>query len=241
MRMIILAATVWTLMAAGAAAQQPGQAQPPGQGQAPPAPELKTTKQKASYGIGNSIGNNLRRAGFDLDLGVLFRGLTDALGGAKPALSPQEMQESIAALQQDTAKKVADTNKQEGVAFHAQNKQQQGVVTLPSGLQYKVLKNGEGKVSPKATDTVTTHYKGTLLNGTVFDSSYDRGQPASFGVSQVIAGWTEALQKMKVGDKWQLFIPSELGYKDRGTPGGEIGPNATLVFEIELLAIEPAK
>jgi FKBP-type peptidyl-prolyl cis-trans isomerase FklB len=240
MRMIILAATVWASITAVALAQQAGQGQPPG-GQAPPAPELKTLKQKASYSIGTSIGSNMKRTGLDVDLAVLIRGITDALSGAKPALSPQEMQESIAALQQETAKRLADGNKQEGVQFHAKNKQQQGVTTLPSGLQFKVLKAGDGKVSPKATDTVTTHYKGTLLNGNVFDSSYDRGQPASFGVNQVIAGWTEALQKMKVGDKWQLFIPSELAYGERGTPGGEIGPNATLVFEIELLAIEPAK
>jgi FKBP-type peptidyl-prolyl cis-trans isomerase len=239
MRMIILAATTWTLLLASASAQQAGQRQQPA-GQAAP-PELKTTQQKASYSLGTNIGNNIKRAGFELDLNLLFRGLADALNGVKPALSPEEMQQSIVALQQETAKKVADANKQEGVAFHAKNKQAEGVVTLPSGLQYKVIKSGAGKVSPKPTDTVTTHYKGTLLNGNVFDSSYDRGEPASFGVSQVIAGWTEALQLMKVGDKWQLFVPSELAYKERGTPGGEIGPNATLVFEIELLGIEPAK
>jgi FKBP-type peptidyl-prolyl cis-trans isomerase FklB len=243
MRMVILAAMAWTSIVAVAMAQQAGQGQQPGgQGQAsPPPPELKTQKQKASYGIGINIGNSMKRSGFDLELAVLFRGITDALSGAKPVLSPQEMQECIAAMQQETVKKAADNNKQEGVAFHAKNKQQEGVITLPSGLQYKVLKAGDGKVSPKATDTVSTHYKGTLLNGNVFDSSYDRGQPASFGVNQVIAGWTEALQKMKVGDKWQLFIPGELAYGERGTPGGEIGPNATLVFEIELLGIEPAK
>src|SRR5688572_27274309 len=128
MRMIILAATVWASIAAVATAQQAGQGQPPGgQGQAPPAPELKTLKQKASYSIGTSIGSNMKRTGLDVDLAILIRGITDALSGAKPALTPQEMQESIAALQQETAKKLADNNKQEGVAFHAKNKQQQGV------------------------------------------------------------------------------------------------------------------
>jgi FKBP-type peptidyl-prolyl cis-trans isomerase len=176
-----------------------------------------------------------------LDLNILMRGLADALSGAKPALTPQEAQEAIGALQQETATKLAEKNKTEGAAFLAENKQKAGVVTLPSGLQYKVLKSGDGKASPKATDTVSTHYKGTLLDGKVFDSSYDRGEPTSFPVNQVIAGWTEALQKMKVGDKWQLFVPAELGYRERGTPDGTIGPNATLVFEIELLGIEAAK
>jgi FKBP-type peptidyl-prolyl cis-trans isomerase len=248
MRIIILAAIGSMFVAFAAQAQQGGQAQPPGQDQAPPAIELKTNKQKASYGIGLNIGNNMRRAGFELDLAVLVRGLQDALSGAKPALEPQAIQDSIAAVQQEAAavqaeraKQLAAKNKEDAARFLAENKQRQGVITLPSGLQYKVLKTGTGLASPKATDTVSTHYKGTLLDGTVFDSSYDRGQPASFGVNQVIPGWTEALQKMKVGDKWQLFIPAELGYGERGTPNGEIGPNATLVFDIELLGIEPPK
>lgn len=242
----ILSAISAVLLAATVQAQQ-GQAQP-AQGQGAPAIELKTTKQRASYGIGMNIGNNMRRSGFDLDLAALMRGLTDALAGAKPALAAQEIQESINAAQQEAVavqeerkKQLAAKNKQDAADFLAKNKQQQGVTTLPSGLQYKVIKSGTGQGSPKATDTVTTHYKGTLLDGTVFDSSYDRGEPASFGVNQVIPGWTEALQKMKVGDKWQLFIPAELGYGERGTPNGEIGPNATLVFDIELLAVEPAK
>jgi FKBP-type peptidyl-prolyl cis-trans isomerase len=235
MRTLIFAALGWASIAASAPAQQAGQAQPP----APQ--ELKTTRQKGSYGIGVSFGNNLRRAGFDLDLAVLMRGLSDALAGAKLALTPQEIQESLVALQQESTTKAVEKNKAEGTAFHAKNKQEKGIVTLPSGLQYKVVKSGVGKVSPKATDTVSTHYKGTLLNGTVFDDSYARGQPETFPVGQVIKGWTEALQLMKVGDKWQLFIPGNLGYGENGNPQAGIGPNSTLLFDIELMAIEPVK
>ncbi len=247
MRAFLFTALCGTLFSSVGQAQTKGQAQPE-KGQVAPAAEMKTTKQKASYGIGLNIGNNLKRSGFDLDLAILMRGLADALAGAKPALEAQDLQESIMALQQEAAAKQEELQKQAGGknktdadAFFAQNKAKPGIVTLPSGLQYKVIKAGDGKVSPKATDTVTTHYKGTLLDGKVFDSSYDRGQPASFGVNQVIAGWTEALQKMKVGDKWQHFIPAELGYGARGTPNGEIGANAALVFDIELLGIEAPK
>jgi FKBP-type peptidyl-prolyl cis-trans isomerase len=221
--------------------------QQPGQGQTPPAGEssLKSVKERASYSIGVNIGNNFKRLGFDLDISLLAKGISDALSGAKPQLADKEMQEALETFQREAtarqaemAQKAAEKNKQEGIAFHAENKKKEGVTTLPSGLQYKVLKSGNGK-SPKATDTVTTNYKGTLLDGTVFDSSYDRGEPASFPVNQVIKGWTEALQLMKVGDKWQLFIPSELGYGERGA-GQAIGPNASLVFEIELLGIQPS-
>ena len=127
-------------------------------------------------------------------------------------------------------------NLKEGEAFLDENKKKEGVTTLPSGLQYKVLKSGAGK-TPKATDKVTTHYRGTLIDGTVFDSSYDRGEPTTFPVGGVIRGWTEALQLMKEGDKWQLYVPAQLGYGERGA-GGKIGPNTTLLFEIELLKVE---
>jgi FKBP-type peptidyl-prolyl cis-trans isomerase len=233
--------TAWAaivLAPALATAQQQGQAA----GESP----LKSVKERASYSIGVNIGNNFKRLGFDLDINLLAKGIGDALSGAKSPLSDKEMQEALetfqreaSARQAERAKEAADKNKQEGQAFHAENKKKEGVTTLPSGLQYKVLKSGKGK-SPKATDTVSTHYKGTLLDGTVFDSSYDRGEPASFPVNQVIKGWTEALQLMKVGDKWQLFIPSELGYGERGA-GQTIGPNATLVFEIELLGVQGAE
>jgi FKBP-type peptidyl-prolyl cis-trans isomerase len=233
---ILITTLALAILTSTVQAQQGGQAQPP-QGQPAP-PALKTTKDKASYGIGLSIGGNLKRAGLDLDLAILMRGIADVLSGAKPALTPEEAQQSIAALQQEAGTRLADKNKQEGAAFLAKNKVADGVKTLPSGLQYKVIKAGDGKVSPKATDTVSTQYTGRLLDGTVFDSS--RGEAVSFGVNQVIAGWTEALQLMKVGDKWQLFIPSELAYGAQGA-GGAIGPNATLVFDIELVKIEPAK
>jgi FKBP-type peptidyl-prolyl cis-trans isomerase len=131
---------------------------------------------------------------------------------------------------------VGDTNKQEGQQFLAANKSKEGVITLPSGLQYKILQEGTGP-KPAATDTVTVNYRGTLINGTEFDSSYKRNEPATFGVNQVIKGWTEALQLMPVGSKWQLFIPSELAYGER-SPGAEIGPNSTLIFDVELLSIK---
>ena len=221
------------------------------EGQAAPAPPaFKTEKDKADYAVGLNIGENLRRSGMKVDVSMLMRGLNDALSGAKPALSEEELQAAFELVQKDIAaresetaklqaekgKQMGDKNKTEGAAFHAENKKKEGVVTLPSGLQYKVLKAGKG-ATPKLTDTVTTHYKGTLLDGSTFDSSYDRGQPATFPVAGVISGWTEALQKMKVGDKWQLFIPGNLAYGERGA-GGKIGPNATLVFEIELLGVE---
>jgi FKBP-type peptidyl-prolyl cis-trans isomerase len=214
------------------------QQQPQSPAAAPPA--FKTLKEKASYGIGVNIGNNFKKLGFDLDLNLLTKGIADVMSGAKPLLDDKELQETMDAFQKDTAARVSTKNKQEGAAFHADNKKKPGVTTLPSGLQYKVLKAGNGK-SPKATDTVTTHYKGTLLDGTVFDSSYDRGEPTSFGVNQVIKGWTEALQLMKVGDKWQLFIPGDLAYGERGFPNSPIGPNVTLVFELELIKINAAE
>jgi FKBP-type peptidyl-prolyl cis-trans isomerase len=233
MRILILAALVSISIATLTRAQQAGQAQP-----APP--ELKTTQQKASYGIGTSIGANLRRQGFDLDVALFLRGLTDALKGIKPALPEQELREAIQTAQQESMRNLAEGNKQTGQAFLAENKKKAGVVTLPSGLQYEVLDPKDAGASPKATDTVTVHYKGTLLDGRVFDSSYDRKEPATFALNQVIPGWTEALQRMKVKEKWRLFIPSELAYGER-PPGGEIGPNSVLVFEVELLSIGPAK
>ena len=240
MRFSLLAVLAICLSAGPLMAQE---TQPPA---APQPSSLKTLKEKASYSIGLNIGNNFKQLGFDLDFNLLTRGIRDAMSGAKPLMGDEEIQETMTAFQQQAtaqqaqrAKEASDKNKKEGEAFHAANKQKEGVVTLPSGLQYKVLKSGNGK-SPKATDTVTTHYKGTLLDGKVFDSSYDRGEPTSFPVNQVIKGWTEALQLMKVGDKWQLFIPGELAYGERGA-GGVIGPNATLVFEIELLGVEAGK
>ncbi len=206
-------------------------------------PELKTQKEKASYVIGLDMGNSLKRNKVDVDVDILIAGLRDALSGAKPLMTEQEMKETIMALQKDLqakqqeqVKALSEKNKKEGEAFLEQNKKKPGVITMPSGLQYKILVNGKGK-SPKATDTVTVNYKGTLIDGTEFDSSYKRGQPATFAVNGVIPGWTEALQLMKEGSKWQLFIPPNLAYGERGA-GRDIGPNAVLIFEIELISIK---
>ena len=165
--------------------------------------------------------------------------------GSKPLLTDEEARAAMVALQADLRKKgeekmlvQGEANKKEGDAFLAENKTKEGVVALPSGLQYKILKEGAGP-KPAATDTVVCNYKGTLLDNTEFDSSYKRGQPATFPVSGVIKGWTEALQLMPVGSKWELFIPADLAYGARGGPGGGIGPNATLVFEVELMSIQP--
>jgi FKBP-type peptidyl-prolyl cis-trans isomerase FklB len=206
---------------------------------------LKTQKDKASYAIGLNIGKSMKKDAVDIDPSILLRGLKDGLAGGKPLLTDDEARASMVALQADLRKKQeekmlvqGEANKKTGETFLAENKTKDGVVTLPSGLQYKVLTEGTGP-KPKATDTVVCNYKGTLLDNTEFDSSYKRGQPATFPVSGVIKGWTEALQLMSVGSKWQLFIPSELAYGARGGPGGGIGPNATLVFEVELMSIQP--
>jgi len=204
---------------------------------------LKNQKDKISYIIGMDIGTNLKKQSIDIDSNILAKGVKDALAGTKPLLTEQEIQETMVAFQKEMVAKQAEIgkkNKAEGEAFLAENKKKEGVKTLPSGLQYKVIKAGTGK-KPKSTDTVTAHYRGTLINGTEFDSSYKRGQPATFPVSgNMIPGWTEALQLMEEGAKWQLFIPSNLAYGERGM-GGVIGPNATLIFEIELISIQEKK
>ena len=207
------------------------------------APELKTDKEKLSYSIGMDIGGNLKRGSLEVDPDLLAKGLKDSYGGGKTILTEDEARKTIAdfqktlmAKQAETMQKLSEKNKADGEKFLAENGKKEGVKTLPSGLQYKEIAPGTGK-SPKTTDTVTTHYKGTLIDGTEFDSSYKRGEPVSFPVSGVIAGWTEALQLMKEGAKWQLFVPSNLAYGERGA-GREIGPNATLIFEVELISIQ---
>jgi FKBP-type peptidyl-prolyl cis-trans isomerase FklB len=206
---------------------------------------LKTQKDKASYAIGLNIGKSMHKDSVDIDPSILLRGLKDGLAGSKPLLTDDEARAVMVALQSEMRKKQeekmlvqGEANKKEGEAFLADNKTKDGVVTLPSGLQYRILKEGTGP-KPVATDTVVCNYKGALLDNTEFDSSYKRGQPATFPVSGVIKGWTEALQLMPVGSKWQLFIPSELAYGARGGPGGGIGPNATLIFEVELMSVQP--
>jgi FKBP-type peptidyl-prolyl cis-trans isomerase FklB len=196
---------------------------------------LKNQKEKVSYIIGTDIGGNLKRQSVDVDPNILARGIQDSLSGAKPLLSKEEIQETMVVFQ----KEMAEKQKQRGEAFLTENKKKEGVKTLPSGLQYKVIKAGTGK-KPKLNDTVTVNYRGTLMDGTEFDSSYRRGQPATFPVSGVIPGWTEAMQLMAEGAKWQLFIPPNLAYGERGM-GGLIGPNAALIFEVELISVQENK
>ena len=203
---------------------------------------LKTQKEKFSYALGMNLGMSLKKQSVEVDPVILSQGLKAALAGGKALLSPEEAQATLMEVQNDLRKKqqekmqvAGEANKKEGAAFLASNKTKEGVVTLPSGMQYKILKEGTGP-KPTATDSVVCNYRGTLINGTEFDSSYKRGQPATFPVVGVIKGWTEALQLMPVGSKWQLFIPSELAYGERGA-GGDIGPNATLIFEVELMSI----
>ncbi len=215
-------------------------------------PDLTNPKQRTSYAVGVNIGSGLKVQDLDLDPKALTAGITDALGG-KPALTQEEVHGVLLKLEQDIqAKNAAETakfadgdkNLKDGEAFLAANKAKDGVkvhsVTLPDGttaeLQYKILKSGTGD-SPGKTDTVTVQYIGTLTDGTVFDSSVQRGRPATFPVNEVIPGWTAALQMMKVGDKWQLFLPSKLAYGNQ-SPTPKIGPNSTLIFEVELLSIQ---
>ena len=228
----LIAAALFVLMAGSAGAQD--------------APALKDQKEKISYIIGMDIGTNFKRQSIDIDPDILGRGIKDGLSGAKPLLSEQETKEVLAAFekvmrakQEESRKAIGEKNKKEGEVFLAENKAKEGVKTAPSGLQYKVIKPGTGK-KPQATDTVTVHYRGTLADGTEFDSSYRRGKPVTFPVSGVIPGWTEALQLMEEGAKWQVVIPSKLAYGEQGS-GQAIGPNATLIFEVELISIQEKK
>ena len=197
---------------------------------------LKTQKDKTSYAMGMNIGAGLRKQSIEIDPAIMGRGLRDAFSNGKTLLTEEEERAVLTQFQTDMRKKQQELAQAAGLAFLEANKTKEGIVTLPSGLQYKVLQEGTGP-KPTATDTVVCNYRGTLLNNTEFDSSYKRGQPATFPVTGVIKGWTEALQLMPVGSKWQLFIPPELAYGERGA-GGQIGPNATLIFEVELLSIQ---
>jgi len=215
-----------------------------------PAPlVLKTEKDKASYAIGMNIGKglaeNMKKDQVEVNNDILLRGLKDALAGNKSLLTDEQIQAALTTLQNDLRKHQQELhdaevakNSSAGTAFLAANKAKPGVVTLPSGLQYKIITEGNGP-KPTANDVVICNYKGTLIDGTEFDSSYKRGKPASIPVGRVIKGWTEALQMMPVGSKWQLYIPPTLGYGEAGTNGGPIGPNATLIFEVELMSIQP--
>lgn len=206
----------------------------------------KTDKKKVSYGIGVDIGRNFKRLELDLDLDLLAKGLKDAHAGKKLDLSEDDLrnimsnyQNELKQKQLNALKTIAENNKKAGEAFLAENTKKVGVVTLPSGLQYKILTKGEGKIATQ-DDVVICNYRGTLLDGTVFDSSASTGKSAMFNVAGVIPGWQEALKLMPVGSKWEIYIPSELAYGQRGA-GRDIGPNSTLIFEVELLDVQPAK
>jgi FKBP-type peptidyl-prolyl cis-trans isomerase len=204
----------------------------------------KSEKDQLSYSLGAEMGRNLQRQGIEVDLDFVIRGLKDGLSRGELLIPEDDVRKILIALQADVRRKQVQTrriagedNKKAGDAFLAENKTKEGVVTLPSGLQYKILKAGDGK-KPTEADTVEVNYRGTLINGTEFDSSYSRGQPATFKVKGgVIPGWTEALLLMPMGSRWQVFVPPQLAYGERGA-GRDIGPNATLIFEVELLAIK---
>jgi FKBP-type peptidyl-prolyl cis-trans isomerase FklB len=202
-------------------------------------PQLKDQKDKVSYSIGMQIGFNLGRQKVDVNPDILAAGIKDAIAG-KPQLTTEQVKDIMAQFEKDIEQKqkeLGEKNKTEGAKYLEENKKKPGIKTTASGLQYKVIKDGTG-APPKATDMVTVNYRGTLIDGTEFDSSYKRGQPATFPVNGVIKGWTEALQLMKQGSKYQLFIPSTLAYGERAM-GPDIGPNSTLVFEVELQDVKP--
>ncbi len=213
--------------------------------------ELKDGKEKVSYAIGMNVGSNLKRAGYDIDISLVAEGIKDSLSGGEAKLTEVQAREALTAYQKDLStkreeerKKTAEKNKAAGAAFLAENKRKPGIqtftVTARDGtqaeIQYKVLAEGSG-ASPKATDTVTVNYRGTTIDGKEFDSSAKAGHPGRFALNQVVQGWTEVLQKMKVGSKWEIFLPSNLGYGDMGH-GAAIEPGAALIFEIELAGIE---
>ena len=204
---------------------------------------LETLEQKASYSFGVDFAKRLKQQGIDLDINALNRGIADAAADKGLAFEEGEMNQFKAEYTQQLRARLMEQQQQQatknleaGKKFLAENAKKEGIITTASGLQYKVIKSGDGP-TPKAEDTVTTHYRGTLIDGREFDSSYSRGQPASFPVNGVIKGWTEALQLMKVGDKWELFIPADLAY-GAAQRGEVIEPNSTLLFELELLGIK---
>jgi FKBP-type peptidyl-prolyl cis-trans isomerase FklB len=207
------------------------------------APELKTDKDKLSYALGMQFGEGFHKQGIDVDPATFAKAFAESYGGGKLAMTEEDMRAVLTKAQQDMRAKLTAQQaekgakaQQDGEKFLAENKAKEGVVTLPSGLQYKILKAGTGQ-KPTTADTVVCNYRGTLLDGTEFDASGKHGGPASFPVTGVIAGWTEALQMMPVGSKWQLFVPSNLAYGAQGS-GPDIGPNTTLIFEVELVSVQ---
>ena len=201
-------------------------------------PQLKDLKDKASYSIGLNFGFNFKRQNVDLNSDAFAAGFKDAMTGRNPLMSEQEVRDTLMAFEKDVQQKQTEMGQKNAATaekYLAENKGKEGVKTTASGLQYKALKEGNG-ATPKSSDTVTVNYRGTLIDGTEFDSSYKRGQPATFPVGGVIKGWTEALQLMKVGSKYQLFIPASLAYGEQGRPG--IPPNSALIFEVELMDVK---
>lgn len=199
--------------------------------------KTETQMDSLSYSVGILVAQNLKSQGLgELDATSLAQGISDVLGGGQTQVDVNQANAIVQGYMMQKSQEAGKENLEAGRKFLEENGRREGVTTLPSGLQYEVLRAGNGP-SPKATDKVTVHYHGTLIDGTVFDSSVERGQPASFPVNGVIKGWVEALQLMKVGDKWKLFIPSELAYGSRGA-GGDIGPNEALIFEVELISID---
>lgn len=208
---------------------------------------LETDEQRVSYGMGVGLGQRIQQETFSIDIDAFSQGVRDAVAGGEQLMTQEEImtqmqdfQQKQIAKQQEEVAKLGETNKAEGDAFLAENGKKDGVITLESGLQYSVVEAGDG-AKPSAEDEVEVHYAGTLLDGTEFDSSYKRGSTVSFPVNGVIPGWTEALQLMTVGSKWKLFIPSDLAYGPGGTGGGPIGPNQTLLFDVELVSIKKAE
>jgi len=208
--------------------------------------DFKDTEDAVSYSIGFQMGADFVKHGVTVDPEMIVEGLRDGMSGVKPRLSEEDMKARLSELEakikqakQLEMKEQAARNLAEGEAFLAENAKKKGVVTLPSGLQYQVLQEGEGQ-PPKATDTVTVHYRGTFIDGTEFDSSYSRGKPATFGLERVIKGWTEGLQLMKPGAKYKLFIPAKLAYGERSV-GSRIPVNSALIFEVELISVEEGK
>lgn len=200
---------------------------------------LKTEKDKISYIFGQQVASDILNQGIEINTDIFVQSLQGFFNGEEPKLTVPEMEEVLRSVQQKLQAQQSasgDENIQKGKDFLAANKEQEGVITTDSGLQYKVKESGSGK-TPSASDTVVTHYEGRTIDGKVFDSSYKRGQPASFPVNRVIAGWTEALQLMSEGDKWELFIPSDLAYGAQGA-GADIGPHETLIFDIELISVQ---
>ena len=242
-----------TTAAAPAKPQTPAAKKAPVTAKSPATFTLKTEKDKASYALGMNIGTGMRRQEVPVDPSIVARGLKDAMTGAKMLLTDQEAQAALTQLKTEVTQKMQAQQQEQqakaheagtaarkaGEEFLAANKSKEGIVTLPSGLQYKILTTGTGP-KPTPSDTVTCNYRGTLISGKEFDSSYKRGEPTSFPVGGVIKGWTEALQMMPVGSKWQLFIPADMAYGDRGA-GTDIGPGETLIFEVELLSIGEKK